>query len=54
MLKIAIQGIETSFHEVAAQKHFGKDIQSVACLTFTELCESLKSIALVCLFLLKM
>mgnify|MGYP006164823623 CR=1 FL=1 len=41
MLKIAIQGIETSFHEVAAKKHFGENITTDNCWTFTELCESL-------------
>ncbi len=41
MLKIAIQGIETSFHEVAAKKHFGENITTHNCWTFTELCESL-------------
>lgn len=43
MLKIAIQGIETSFHEVAAKKHFGENISTDHCWTFTELCESLKN-----------
>jgi prephenate dehydratase len=43
MLKIAIQGIETSFHEVAAKKYFGENITSDECWTFTELCESLNS-----------
>ena len=43
MLKIAIQGIATSFHEVAAKKHFGNDITTDECWTFTELCESLNS-----------
>lgn len=43
MLKIAIQGIETSFHEVAAKKHFGENITSDECWTFNELCESLNN-----------
>lgn len=42
MLNIAIQGIETSFHEVAAKKFFGQEITTDKCWTFTELCESLK------------
>lgn len=41
--KIAIQGIATSFHEVAAMKFFGEDITSVECWTFVELCEKLKT-----------
>jgi prephenate dehydratase len=41
-LKVAIQGIATSFHEVAALTYFGNGIQSVECLSFHALCESLK------------
>jgi prephenate dehydratase len=41
-LKVAIQGIATSFHEVAALTYFGSGIQSVECLSFHALCESLK------------
>ncbi len=41
-LRVAIQGIATSFHEIAAQKHFGEDIQTIECLSFYALCESLK------------
>ena len=41
--KIAIQGIESSFHEEAAYKYFGKDIETVKCLSFQDLCESLKN-----------
>lgn len=40
--KIAIQGIATSFHEVAAQTYFGEPFDSVECLSFHALCESLK------------
>lgn len=40
---IAIQGIEASFHEVAAQKYFGKDINTIKCLSFQDLCDALKS-----------
>jgi prephenate dehydratase len=42
-LKIAIQGITASFHEVAAHKHFGNDITSVECMSFPDLCEALKN-----------
>lgn len=41
--KIAIQGIESSFHEEAAYKYFGKEIETVKCLSFQDLCDSLKS-----------
>lgn len=41
-LKIAIQGIATSFHEVAALTYFQEPIQTVECLSFHALCESLK------------
>lgn len=41
-LKIAIQGIATSFHEVAALTYFQEPIQTVECLSFHRLCESLK------------
>lgn len=40
-LKIAIQGIATSFHEVAALTYFGSGIESVECLSFHALCETL-------------
>lgn len=41
-LKIAIQGIATSFHEVAALTYFNEPIETVECLSFHQLCESLK------------
>ena len=41
-LKIAIQGIATSFHEVAAMTYFTEPIETVECLSFHALCESLK------------
>lgn len=41
--KIAIQGIESSFHEEAAYKYFGKDVETIKCLSFQDLCDSLKS-----------
>lgn len=40
--KIAIQGIATSFHEVAAITHFQEPISTIECLSFHALCESLK------------
>lgn len=43
MQKIAIQGIETSFHDVAAKKYFGDDIELDECMSFTDLCESLQA-----------
>jgi prephenate dehydratase len=42
-LKIAIQGIATSFHEVAALTYFDTQIETVECLSFHALCESLKN-----------
>ena len=41
--KIAIQGIAASFHEVAALTYFGQSIDTIECLSFYDLCESLKS-----------
>jgi prephenate dehydratase len=40
-LKIAIQGIATSFHEVAAISFFKEPINTIECLSFHALCESL-------------
>ncbi len=42
-LNIAIQGIATSFHEIAAVTYFADPIQTIECLSFHRLCESLKS-----------
>jgi prephenate dehydratase len=42
-LRIAIQGIATSFHEVAALSYFQEPIDTVECLSFHQLCESLKN-----------
>lgn len=39
--RVAIQGIATSFHEVAAFTHFGGPVKTVECLTFHDLCEAL-------------
>jgi prephenate dehydratase len=41
-IKVAIQGISTSFHEVAAQSYFQQPLDTIECLTFHALCESLK------------
>lgn len=43
MKKVAIQGIETSFHDLAAKKYFGDEIEIVPCSTFAETCEKLKN-----------
>src|SRR5580765_3101832 len=40
-IKVAIQGIATSFHEIAAQTYFGS-VEPVECLTFYSLCETLE------------
>ncbi len=42
-LRVAIQGIATSFHEVAALTYFNEPIETVECLSFHKLCESLKT-----------
>lgn len=41
--RVAIQGIATSFHEVAALTYFNEPIETVECLTFHRLCEALKN-----------
>jgi prephenate dehydratase len=40
--RVAIQGIATSFHEVAALTYFNEPIETVECLSFHALCESLE------------
>jgi prephenate dehydratase len=42
-LKVAIQGIATSFHEVAAHTYFSKNIEIIECLSFYKLCQALQS-----------
>ena len=42
-LRVAIQGIATSFHEVAALSHFEGPIDTIECLSFHVLCETLKN-----------
>lgn len=40
--RVAIQGIRASFHEEAAFKFFGNDIETVECDSFKQTCEVLK------------
>ena len=41
-IRVAIQGIATSFHEVAALTYFDGPIETLECLSFYTLCEALK------------
>lgn len=41
-LKVAIQGCRASFHEEAAFKYFGEDIETIECESFKKTCELLK------------
>jgi prephenate dehydratase len=41
-IKVAIQGIATSFHDVAAQTYFNEPIDILESVTFHSLCEKLK------------
>lgn len=40
--RIAIQGTRASFHEEAAFKFFGEDIETIECASFKQTCEVLK------------
>jgi prephenate dehydratase len=40
--RVAIQGIKASFHEEAAFKFFGQDIETVECNSFKETCDKLE------------
>ncbi|MFZ4260727.1 prephenate dehydratase [Sphingobacterium sp. HJSM2_6] len=40
--KIAIQGVKASFHEEAAYKYFGNEIETIECSSFKKTCEMLK------------
>lgn len=40
-MKIAIQGFEGCFHQIAARHYFGKNIEPVCCLTFAEVVRSI-------------
>jgi len=42
-LRVAIQGIATSFHEVAAMTYFNEPLDTIECLSFHQLCESMKN-----------
>jgi len=42
-MRIAIQGGLASFHDIAARKFFGAEIETVECATFRQLCEQLKN-----------
>lgn len=42
-IKVAIQGIKASFHEEAAFKFFGTDIETVECSSFKQTCEKLEA-----------
>lgn len=41
--RVAIQGIKASFHEEAAFKFFGTDIETIECESFKRTCEVLKN-----------
>jgi len=41
-IRVAIQGIKASFHEEAAFKFFGKDINTIECNSFKHTCEVLE------------
>ncbi|MDR0415232.1 MAG: prephenate dehydratase [Prevotellaceae bacterium] len=41
--RVAIQGVAGAFHELAAQKFFGKNIEAVECDTFRELAQKLRA-----------
>ncbi|MCS6916087.1 MAG: prephenate dehydratase domain-containing protein [Chitinophagales bacterium] len=41
--RIAIQGIASSFHDVAARKFFGNEVHLVPCATFRQSCEKVQS-----------
>ncbi|HLV40943.1 MAG TPA: prephenate dehydratase [Brumimicrobium sp.] len=43
--KIAIQGFEGSFHQAAARKFFGDDVEVVCCSTFKELVQRAQTIS---------
>ncbi|MCB0430683.1 MAG: prephenate dehydratase [Flavobacteriales bacterium] len=40
-LKIGIQGIEASFHDLVAHQYFGENIETIPCASFGLLCEKL-------------
>ncbi|WP_298366234.1 prephenate dehydratase [uncultured Lutibacter sp.] len=42
-MKVAIQGIKGSFHHIVAEKYFGKNIDLLECLSFSEMPDLLKN-----------
>ncbi|MEN8765906.1 MAG: prephenate dehydratase [Wenyingzhuangia sp.] len=40
-MKIAIQGIKGSYHHIVAENYFGKNVQLIECMTFSEMPELL-------------
>lgn len=47
-LKIAIQGFEGSFHQIAAQHYFGKDMEILPCSSFSGVVRSVSSMQADC------
>ncbi len=41
--RVAIQGIKASFHEEAAFKFFGRDIETIECNSFKQTCDALEN-----------
>ncbi|MCO5247370.1 MAG: prephenate dehydratase [Chitinophagales bacterium] len=41
-MKISIQGFKASFHEIAAYKYFGKEVETIECDTFQKLFDSMQ------------
>ncbi len=41
-MKIAIQGIEGCFHQIAANNYFGYNVEVLECLSFNDLVESVQ------------
>lgn len=39
---MAIQGVEGSYHDIAARKYFGDEIETVACVTFRDVVETIR------------
>ncbi|TKG88497.1 prephenate dehydratase [Puteibacter caeruleilacunae] len=39
MKKVAVQGIKGAFHEDAARRYFGDEVEIVECLSFKQVCE---------------
>ena len=43
MSRVAIQGIEGSFHHIVAKQYFGESVETLNCSTFDQLIDSIKS-----------